>query len=943
MMLVSDYLEIHTADSAFLGRLHWSPAHAYVEYGDGKPFAHVIEMFLFLEGFGSQRPLMHFGHVLHFFYLLRHGRGPTPWQDFSPLAEAWRAAGRPARTAGALCALLCQDVPAMSDSPRPEDLPMWLSICSRTTADVDQVTLTLEETPLSHEVFEATLAAALEGYNKEDLEHWFRHGQGPVRRQGEDLAKALLADKPPTLETVLAEISRHDRLSGAVPFVAQLIGALTLPPRKLIDRDLPLGGYADVTTRGQPDQILASQFALDELEFLRRYAENELLYFRREEPATQTREELVVLLDQGVRTWGRPRLALAAAVFALGQMARRRCLPLLLAATSIQGALVDPLTTPASALADMLATSDLSANPGLALEQDLSDPEAKLRDVVLLTHPRNLAEPDVLAAARTARGHTRLFTVAVDGHGECRFDELRHGAPVAIGRFRIDLTTPAPPPPQRREPVDGRPGAAWKGDVEPIGFPFRFGLAGNDEALLFAFDHAGEWLLVAGQHGMLCACQTDGGSHEILPRPFVHRAVLTAVHRVLGVAGGFVITGTMKGVLIAAHYDFAARSVKCYEFTPNRGQLAGGVEWRYARSKHLLILRVGQDFSGVSLATGRRDEAVPEHLLWGALHPFQVLHNTEMRLQHYMEMRPHKVALPPREIVATQSRGAGWCYSSLQLKPSAGQLEPVFFPAGWSSFTPVSDGAPALSGMILQRADQRGDMLAVLTESPRQEKTLWLFRGPDGETITEYRLAYERDGFALSTDGRLLAIQRSPGQVEVRGTRAGDNNTSSVSPVGRFHNNAAVELGDRWLSITIGGIIHLAHWERGELVLLRHAEGSRRLREDVLQASGLSSEGVLARRGRSSFHYDVNRLRLSARCRDLIVVVDAFGEVFLYDAMDSKWVCAFFAFRQQIAVWMLDGTAMGSEALLGRPATPDASYRIGAALLRASQNSEVAP
>src|SRR5258708_1336899 len=166
MMFVSDYLEIHPADRDHLRGLRWSPAHAYLEYGDGKTFAHVVEVYAFLEGFGSLRALMHFGHVLHFLYLLRHGRGPTPWQDFSTLAEAWQKAGRPARTAGVLCAILCRDVPAVSDSPRREDLTVWLSVCSRTTADVDQVVRPLEEAPFCPEVFEAMLAVALEGYSK---------------------------------------------------------------------------------------------------------------------------------------------------------------------------------------------------------------------------------------------------------------------------------------------------------------------------------------------------------------------------------------------------------------------------------------------------------------------------------------------------------------------------------------------------------------------------------------------------------------------------------------------------------------------------------------------------------------------------------------------------------------------------------------------------------
>ena len=368
-------------------------------------------------------------------------------RDFASLGRAWRDSGRPAVTAGAFCAALCQAIPPVSSPPSLEDLSMWLAVHSRTTEDDPFRVLPLpEEPPFTPEVFEAYLAVDLEPFTDEDLLHWFRHGTPRLRDQGEDLARALLASKPPTLEMVLAELSRHDRLSGAVPFVARLVSALTLPPRRLIDRELPLGGYADVTTRGMPEQILPAQFALDDLEFLRRFAEHELLFYRREEPGSQTREELVVLLDQGVRTWGRVRLVLAAAVFALGQLAaaapnapdarhhHRRRQP------------VDPVQTPANHLAEQLAASDLTPHPSLALEQVLSDRCAHHRDVVVLTHPRNLAEPDVLASARTADQQTRLFAVAVNAQGEVGFHELRHGSPVAIGRFHLDLSTPEPAP-----------------------------------------------------------------------------------------------------------------------------------------------------------------------------------------------------------------------------------------------------------------------------------------------------------------------------------------------------------------------------------------------------------------------------------------------------------------------------------------------------------------
>src|SRR5262249_4875761 len=145
--------------------------------------------------------------------------------------------------------------------------------------------------------------------------------------------------------------------------------------------------------------------------FFRRFAENELLYFQREEPHAVVRRELVVLLDQGVRTWGDVRLVLAAAVLALGRQAERHKLDFLVAATSSAGELLDPLQAGVETLGQLVEASDLSANSGLALERVLEQPTTAMRDVVLLTHTRNLREADVAAAARRMRPKTRLFSV----------------------------------------------------------------------------------------------------------------------------------------------------------------------------------------------------------------------------------------------------------------------------------------------------------------------------------------------------------------------------------------------------------------------------------------------------------------------------------------------------------------------------------------------------
>ena len=99
------------------------------------------------------------------------------------------------------------------------------------------------------------------------------------------------------------------RLAAGLALADRLEGVFFLPSRRLtcaswrgaaIRISQPAGAGTDFT-----DPI-----RLDDEEFLRRFAEHELLYFHREELREPLTEELVILLDQGVRTWGDVRLML---------------------------------------------------------------------------------------------------------------------------------------------------------------------------------------------------------------------------------------------------------------------------------------------------------------------------------------------------------------------------------------------------------------------------------------------------------------------------------------------------------------------------------------------------------------------------------------------------------------------------------------------------------
>ncbi len=466
---------------------------------------------------------------------------------------------------------------------------------------------------ITPEEFERRVIDRLAAYSDDELPCWLQNGRGPIHEAGAALAR-VQPPLPRTLMGVLAALLLRPRLAGAETYVTRLVGALTLPPRRLAPQELPVGGYADMTTRGAVEHILPSQHALDELEFLRRFAERELLFFRREEPPAQNRQEIAILIDQGVRTWGDVRLVLAAAALALGKQCAGRAQQFRFAGTSNAGRLLDPLEADVETLGELIEASDLSFDPGAALEAVLEQPCDALRDVVLLTHPRNLREPDVLAAARRAGKRDRVFAVALDEEGTAAMSEIRHGAPVLLRQFRVEFVAaqPAPPVAAPEEPL--KPFAAWAGDVEPIPCPFRFGTSGR--ITHFEFDHGGQRLLTVSAGDMLHLWGLHGDDREVLPRPFLEGYLLRDIQKVVGVIGGFVLLGghDARGVY-AAHYDLLRR--RCQARYLNLGPGWSVLRAHYLPEFHSLRLLQRVPHGGaarpycLNLATGKCME--PEH------------------------------------------------------------------------------------------------------------------------------------------------------------------------------------------------------------------------------------------------------------------------------------------------------------------------------------------
>jgi hypothetical protein len=891
------YLQIPRLYRSWFGGMRWSDENDAIVDAADDTLALGTEIAIFIEGLAAEYPPFSFAYALHLLHLLRGPRAAPSWAH--DLRRAFARAGKPLRNAGAFFGAVLP-LPPVAE-------PIQTGALLRRIASGNlpfDVGAEAEEPALDPAAFEELVAKTIEPY-EDTLEYWFRHGAPPAADRGERIVRVLAPVLPPSLAGLLASVTRRPRLAGAIPLVSTLVSGLALPRRQLARAELPLGGYTDVTTRGGFEQLLPIQLVLDELELVRRFASNELLYYRREEPHHQSKEELAVLVDQGVRTWGEPRLVLAAAALALGKLAVKRKIGFLVAGTG-DGRLLDPIVAGEAAFATLLEASDLTANPALALERVLEERVLVARDVLLLTHRRSLAESDVLAAARRAVPPVRLFAVTVEETGEVALDELRRGVPVSLARFKVAAEKPAPrrraDDPKReqlREPFD-----PWRGDLEPIPFPFRFGVSGKRAGTVLDFDASGEWVLVASWRGYLHLARTDGSRLELLPRGVVAaagNAPLERVDAVMGLMSGFVVVGVVNKRLTVVHYNLATRHARVHVLSPLPFLAETQRVWFSFPRLESVACRVGDAAFAVDLA---EPGSAREHVACA-----------EARL---LGLPPPRLSVERDEAIVT---GKG---RTIALDRVTGTVTVRGADPPWEPFTPFADGAPALGGQSIEVARLEGRVLVASFYTPKVPGArLRVFRGPEATPLAEHDQTAPGRPFAVSREGKLLAFQAAKNdRVEVHAIDEAE--LRFAFPVGRYHGNVHAEAAPGALVIEVGGFRHVVQWlgESELLTTCNHVAPGAAHPTNVR----LGPEPPALRADPSRFpKWCAGSERVHG------VLVDIFGQVSLLDP-GGNLVAMFFAFRGELAGWLPDGTRFGPTSISAGPASPDAARRFAAVL-----------
>jgi hypothetical protein len=898
-------------------RLRWSKTGEAIETHEGRTFIFRANLPSFLEGIATQRPLFQFVYLLDLLHLLGHSDEPwdgIPRRQCQILREAYRGEGAPLRNAGAFFGSLCKGIPLAADLKNDGDLTKWLAAVPALPMYVWN---TAEKPPLDAVGFHQLIGNLIHDISEEELRHWFRFGRPALQDDAKRMAKAIEDSKPPATHGLsLDELLRQrPRLAGALPLVEKLVAALSLPPRRQPPQ-LPLGGYADVTNRGEPERLLPSQFALDGDEFVRRFAEKELMYFRKEEPHRRTHEQIVLLLDQGVRTWGTVRLALSAAVLAFRDLAVRQKRRFLVRCSSSLAERADPSSCDLSTLVDHLEASDFSINPTGLLAAEASENELENADVVLLTHPRSLLdEPVKKRSSSLLSGNKRLFALAVDEEGLGQFSQMRGGEPAPISRFRLDFRETAPPPVEA--PLGRR---SWTGDVEAISFPFALGPFQKIVAL--AFDADSEHMLIATQRGYLHLYDLASGQVEMLPRGVLNGELLATVDVILGFHGGFVVTGKLGPEPVAVHYDLRRHKVKV-RLMGTVGNLP--TRWFGFAELDIVIVRQlrGVDiYHALEVRTGTVIAALES----------SPPTNENVRLA-YEEARDFALPRPWIPTRVAEPHLTRPQFPFVIVRPKRGDFFLFNSPLGklWQL---IEDGqtVPFVGTQFHAQLAENTFAFAAQTES--NSPLVWrLFHVADQVKLLGQHNLGKQEGkhdvqlCRLSPDGKLFAMPTKHEEITIRAVGEGGANRL-VTARARLHSNLAVYLGETRLEIVFGRKRHAFSWREGPL-----EHQFRRMVGGALGQVGMA----VARRNLNHAQVRSDPLRFSAVASvDMEVLVDIAGQVIVRDFRRDRLVCMFLIRRHEFAAWMPDGTRFGPTDLIGGPATPDALNRLGAALREAS-------
>jgi ribosomal protein L7/L12 len=199
-----------------------------------------------------------------------------------------------------------------------------------------------------------------------------------------------------TKEDLVDQLIDHSKTFHVGSLVKRIWSGLNIPVHSTLPSDQPIGGFSDLSNKGDFDRLLLSEFANDDLLFLSRLANNEALYIEREIPPANNKLERVILIDASLRNWGTPKTVAFATMLAIARHPKTS----IACKVYVIGKKFHPVSIEnVDRIIDGLQIVEGELHPAKGLDAFFKEfPSPQNREVFVITEPSTLRQGEMLRA-----------------------------------------------------------------------------------------------------------------------------------------------------------------------------------------------------------------------------------------------------------------------------------------------------------------------------------------------------------------------------------------------------------------------------------------------------------------------------------------------------------------------------------------------------------------
>ena len=238
---------------------------------------------------------------------------------------------------------------------------------------------------------------------------------------------------------LLDELEKDPQTQGLARLSRRLLAALNIPMHARGASDLPIGGVADISNRGDFDRLLLSELAHDDHTLTARLVNNEALFLRREEPPANLDRQRIILLDTTLKMWGVQRVFALSAALAV---ARNNHHVTAVRAFTLDGReAAEADMSNKTGILDAMGRLDTALHCGEALTRFFAKtPRAEQEDYILISDADAMCGESFQASLAAVRERLR-FLIVLHRDGSLEFYEFIQGRGKLIGKPKFDLET----------------------------------------------------------------------------------------------------------------------------------------------------------------------------------------------------------------------------------------------------------------------------------------------------------------------------------------------------------------------------------------------------------------------------------------------------------------------------------------------------------------------